>query len=774
MTDDKMYPDALPSGFAVAHWGTHRVERDASGNPSLRPWEGDSNPSPIGLDQLSDEVQALRVRRPAFRKGWLRKGPGDHRDRRGSDSFVELPWDEAFEVVAAELSRVKQEHGNSAIFGGSYGWGSAGRFHHAQSQIHRFLNIIGGYVRGRDSYSYGAGSVIMPHVVAPMEHLLDQHTDWNTLANNTELFVAFGGIPLRNTQMTAGGPGRHRVHGALEVMRARGVRFVNISPLRQDIDGSSKWIPIRPNTDVALMLALIYVLLDDGLENREFLVRFCVGAEEVRAYVLGQKDGIPKTPEWASAITGVPTGEVFALARDMARSKTMINASWSLQRQSHGEQSYWGLVTLASHLGQIGEPGGGFGIGYGTLNSVGSNELRISGPRLSQGKNLVEEFIPVARIADMLLHPGGRYDYDGSSYTYPDIQLVYWAGGNPFHHHQDLNRFMAAWRRPETIIIHEQYWTSSAKAADIVLPASISLERNDIGFASREGQLVAMRKVMDAIGEAKSDFDIFNGIAEKMGKGLDFSEGRTAEEWLEHMYEEFRQKVGAQIQLPSFGDYWQLGRVEFPPSEEPTVLLGGFRADPEKHPLRTPSGRIELYSEKIASFDYDDCPGQATWLEPIEWLGSEKAATFPLHLLSQEPRRRLHSQLDHSPHSREGKIAAREPILLSALDARNRGIKEGDVVRVFNERGACLAGATISDDLLEGVAVIATGAWFDPKEWIPSNPLDKHGNPNALTLDVGSSKLAQATIAQSCLVEISRFAETPPEVTAFDLPKFAK
>lgn len=774
MTNDTPNSAASASEFTLSHWGMHRVERDAAGNPHLQPWEGDGNPSPIGLDLLSEEVQSLRVRRPAFRESWLRQGPGAHREGRGNERFVEVPWDEAFDLVAAELSRVKDVHGNGAIFGGSYGWGSAGRFHHAQSQIHRFLNVIGGYVRGRDSYSFGAGSVIMPHVVAPMEQLLEQHTDWNTLASHTELFVAFGGIPLRNTQMTAGGPSRHRVRHALDLMRSRQVRFVNISPLRQDIDGSSEWIPIRPNTDVALMVALIHVLLTENLHDREFLARYCVGGEEVRKYVLGENDGVAKTPSWASSITGVAAEKIVELAQEMATSKTMINASWSLQRQSHGEQSYWALVTLASHLGQIGEPGGGFGIGYGALNSIGSNELRISGPRLPQGKNLVEEFIPVARIADMLLNPGGGYDYDGGRYTYPDIRLVYWAGGNPFHHHQDLNRFIAAWQRPETIIIHEQFWTSSAKAADIVLPASITLERNDIGFASREGQLVAMRKVKEPVGEARSDFDIFTGIAEKMGKGDAFAEGRTAEDWLVHMYEEFRQRIGGQVPIPGFDRFWELGRVELPSPSKPTVLLESFRADPAKNPLKTPSRRIELYSNTIASFGYDDCPGQATWMEPVEWLGSDKAARYPLHLLSQEPRRRLHSQLDHSPHSRAGKIQAREPILLSPRDARARGIQQGDIVRVFNDRGACLAAAKINDDLLEGVAVIATGAWFDPQEWKPSNSLEKHGNPNAVTIDVGSSKLSQGTVAQSCLVQIEAFKETLPEVTAFDLPKFAR
>ncbi|MGX5802674.1 molybdopterin-dependent oxidoreductase [Bradyrhizobium sp. Arg314] len=771
MTRKRFNNEAEHLEFALGHWGTHEVERRADGGPVLKPWREDRDPSPIGLDQLSAEVDALRVLRPSFRESWLKAGPKAPSARRGDRRFVEVPWDEAFEIVASELKRIIDNRGNDGIFGGSYGWGSAGRFHHAQSQIHRFLNAIGGYVRSLDSYSFGAGSVIMPRIVAPMEHLLDRHTDWNILSDHTQLFVAFGGLPLRNTQMTAGGPARHRVRDALLKMISRGTRFINVSPLRQDMDVESEWLPIRPNTDVALMLALGHVLLSEDLHDREFLHRYCVGSKEVEAYITGKKDGIEKTPEWAEAITGVPRHRISALAHDMARARTMINASWSLQRQSHGEQSYWALVTLASLLGQIGKPGGGFGIGYGTMNSIGSAERRLSGPRLPQGRNPVKAFVPVARVADMLLKPGDVFTYNGGSHTYPKIDLIYWAGGNPFHHHQDLNRFVSAWQRPETIIVHEQFWTSTAKAADIVLPASTGLERNDLGFASREGQLIAMRKLRDPLGEAKSDYEIFAGIARAMGAGDRFTDGRSAGEWLVHMYEAFRQ---THTDLPAFDEFWHRGRIEFPIAEDATIMLGDFRADPTASPLDTPSGRIELYSETIAGFGYADCPGQATWLEPVEWLGSPLASRFPLHLLTQEPRRRLHSQLDHAPFSQAGKIHGREPILMHPDDADRRKIKNGDVVRVWNDRGACLAGAKLTSDLLPGVVVLATGAWFDPESWSPDNPLEKHGNPNVLTLDSGSSSMTQATVAQSCLVEIEPYRGALPQITAFDLPLIKK
>ena len=176
-------------------------------------------------------------------------------------------------------------------------------------------------------------------------------------------------------------------------------------------------------------------------------------------------------------------------------------------------QSPQPLIALAAMLGQIGLPGGGFGASYGPTNIMGSNAPRFSGPTLSQGTNAVSDFIPVARFTDMLLNPGGKIPYNGQELTYPDIRLIYWAGGNPFHHHQDINKLRRAWQRPETVMVHEPWWTATARHADIVLPATSSLERNDIGGARRDRFIMAMQRAIAPVGQAKNDFDIFSGLA---------------------------------------------------------------------------------------------------------------------------------------------------------------------------------------------------------------------------------------------------------------------
>jgi biotin/methionine sulfoxide reductase len=721
-------------------------------------------------------ISPARILRPAVRKSYLEQGPGARTEGRGAEPFVEVAWNEALDLVAAELKRVKTRYGNEGVFAGSYGWSSAGRFHHAQSQVHRFMNAIGGYVRHVTSYSLGAGRTLLPHVLRDIDALRARHTAWESLEKNCQLFVAFGGVPAKNVQVNSGGVSQHETRPGLRRLAAAGVAFVNVSPVRQDLGEvpGAEWLAIRPNTDTAVMLALAHVLVAENLHDREFLASHCVGFERFRPYLMGETDGVPKSPEWAGAIAGVEPGRLRALARRMAVSRTFVNASWSLQRADHGEQPFWMIVTLAAMLGKIGTPGGGLGIGYGSVNAEGSWAAPYSGPVLPQGTNAVKSFIPVARISDMLLNPGARFDYDGKSHVYPHIRLVYWCGGNPFHHHQDLNRLIEAWRRPDTIVVHDHYWTAAAKHADVVLPATTMLERDDIGSAGRDRHMIAMKKAVDAPGEARDDYAIFSDLARRLGVTSAYTENRNVADWLRHLYEASREKAALwDIELPDFEAFWRQGWFEARRPRDPQVCLDDFRTDPQAHPLSTPSGRIEIFSARIASFAYEDCPGHPVWQEPVEWLGAPSAERYPLHLISNQPSTKLHSQYDHGAVSLASKIHGREPIAMHPADAAARGLKPGEVVRVFNGRGACLAGLRVEDGLRPGVVEMATGAWYDPLEPGRIGTLDKHGNPNVLTLDKGSSKLGQGCIAHSCLVEVERYEGEPPPITAFDPPRFA-
>ncbi|MEL6998045.1 MAG: molybdopterin-dependent oxidoreductase [Pseudomonadota bacterium] len=754
------------------HWGTYFAEVRDGKLEGVRDYSDDPDPAMIGPGIIDMVDHPTRISQPMVRKGYLETGSSGDRTGRGREPFVAVSWDEALDLAAAELERVRTEHGNESIFGGSYGWASAGRFHHAQSHVHRFLNCVGGYTASISNYSYAAANAITPHIVGPMRSVvLDTATSWPVIAEHSELVVAFGGLARKNAQVTSGGVGRHVLRESVIAAHANGCRFVNVSPLRTDIidEVEPDWLALRPNTDTALMLGLAHTLLAEGLHDEGFMARCCVGWERFRPYLTGEVDGVTKDAQWAAEICELPADRIRALAREMASKRTMIMVAWSLQRADHGEQPIWMAVVLAAMLGQIGLPGGGFGIGYASENGIGNSVLPFQFPAVPQGRNPVRTAIPVARISDMLLNPKGPYQFNGRDLTYPDIRLVYWTGGNPFHHHQDLNRLVRAMHRPETIIVNEIWWTPMARHADIVFPATTVLEREDISMTHWEPLLVAMRQAVDPVGDARSDYEIFSGIAARLGVEEAYTEGRTAEDWIGHLWDQTRQRAGeAGFALPTLDELRAQETHTLPPNPREPILIEAFVQDPDGHPLTTRSGKIEIFSEAIAGFGYDDCPGHPVWLNPVEWLG--KAEPDQFHLISNQPRTRLHSQFDPGRVSQGSKIAGREPLTLHPEDAARFEITDGDVVRVFNDRGACLAGVRICESVRRGVVQLSTGAWYDPAEPGSDGTLCKHGNPNVLTRDAGTSRLGQGNSAHTTLVRLER-VDNPPPVTAHVPPE---
>lgn len=755
-----------------AHWGVFRARWDGK-QLQVQPHPGDPDPNPL-IDNLPGALRhPARVAQPMVRRGWLERGPGPD-DRRGRDTFVPMAWPEVLDRLAAELRRVQLAHGAEGIFGGSYGWSSAGRFHHAQSQVHRFLNTaLGGYVRSVNSYSAGASGPMLPHVMGTMEEVARRNVTWEQVVAHTDVLLAFGGMALKNSRVASGGISRHVERQAMADAAARGCRFVNVSPLQTDLPDEARgdWWPVVPGTDTALMLALVHQLVADGTHDRGFIARYCEGWDTFEAYLMGRSDGQPKDADWAAPICGMPAAQIRALARDLVGKRVLVVVAHALQRAEHGEQPVWMGAVLAAALGQIGLPGGGYNYALGTLAHYGKRHNAVAAPALPQGTNGVKAFIPVARIADMLLAPGTPFDYNGQRHTYPHIRLAYWAGGNPFHHHQDLQRLARAFRTLDTFVVHESAWTATARHADIVLPSTLTLEREDIAGTPTDPLLVAMHRIAPPVGQARDDYDIFCDLAQRLGRLDAFSEGRSTRQWLQHLYAKLRGSL-AELgvppdQRPDFDTFWAQGELRLPQREDDGGLLRGFRQDPGGHPLPTPSGKLHVASATVAGFGYADCPGHPAWLAKRH----VPDARHPLWLVANQPHTKLHSQLDFGGHCQAHKRQGREVCTLHPAAAAARGIAEGDIVRLYNEVGACLASAHLSAALREDVVQLPTGAWYDPTEDAQGRPLCAHGNPNVLTRDFGTSSLAQGCTGQLSTVQVERWDHPLPPIRAFDPPE---
>ncbi len=776
MPDKKIAPTST-------HWGNFRIETQDKRITQVLPYDVDIEPSVIGQSLLDNSDPNVRIAQPMVRQGYLQNPTNLPDGKRGKDAFVPVTWSQALDLAAGRLQHYWDTLGPNSIYGGSYGWASAGRFHHAQSQIHRFLRLGGGYVSSINSYSAAAAEVIIKHVLGfPLLALLRESPTPQEVAEHSKTVILFGGAAIKNAQVNAGGLGAHSARAQLRVLREAGVRVVSISPLRDDMaeEVQAEWLPCRPGSDTAVMLGMAHTLYVEKRHDATFLDRYTVGFDRFVPYLTGDIDGQPKSAQWASELSGIPADTIVDLARAASNAPSLISVSWSLQRQVYGEQTWWMVTVLGAMLGFIGSPGAGLGYGYGCIHNMGFGGRKIPNFRIgSFGEEVGErmaaahKFIPVARIADMLESPGAPFDYNGQRLTYPDVKLVYWAGGNPFHHHQDLNRLHKAWQAPQTVIVNESFWTATARHADIVFPVSTFLERSDIGGSAYDEYLTPMRAALPPYGDARTDFAIFSELAKRLGFGDDYSQNHSEMEWVERLYEETRNNAAeCGVTLPDFDAFWQGEQIHFGdqlPSAE--FMLEKFRRDPKAHPLKTPSGKIEIFSETVASFDYTDCGGHPQWYERSEWLGAP-SPEYPLHLVSNQPKHKLHSQFDHGRASLALKIGDREAVRMHPEDAQSRGLCDGNVVRIYNARGSCLAGLVVSEDLMPGVIELPTGAWFDPQT-VDGEELEVHGNPNALTPDIGTSRLAQGCSAHSCMVEVEKYLKPLPATSVFQPPSMA-
>lgn len=775
--------------LTAAHWGMLKLTLKDGKIIKSEPYQKTSEIYNSLQYYTQDLVYAKdRIKYPMVRKSYLENPNNSKPELRGKDEWVRVSYEEAIKLISTELKKTKNERGAEGIFAGSYGWKSSGNMHNSRVLLHRFMNSIGGFTGSLGDYSTGAAQVIMPHVLGTIE-VYEQQTSWPVVLENSKVIVIWGANLMRTLKI-AWTSTDEQGFKYLQELKKSNKKIICIDPEKNETCTylNAKWIPIIPGTDVAFMIGMAYQLLQTNNYDKKFLDEYTEGFDKFRDYILGKEDNIVKDTKWASKISGIDEQTIKELALLMYENRTMIMAGWGIQRAQYGEQTHWMIVTLASMLGQIGLPGGGFGFSYHYSNGgapttkggkIGGITSTVNSTQNTGGSSWLEKTakfsFPVARIADALLNPGKVIDHNGSKITYPDIDFVYWVGGNPLVHHQDTNTLVKAFRKPKTIVVNEIFWTPTARMADIVMPVTTSYERDDITMTGDYSNLniVPMKQAVEKQNEAKDDYEIFCDLAKEFGVFEEYSQNKTPLEWIKGFYNQaYTQMEKAGTKIPNFEDFWRENRpitFEVPQENSEFVRYSDFREDPILEPLGTPSGKIEIYSKKIESMNYDDCKAHPSWFEPDEWLGMKnKDAEFAL--ITSHPNHRLHSQLNNTSLRDKYAVSNREPIFINTKDAKAKGIKNGDIVRVYNKRGEILAGAVITDDIRRGVVRVDEGAWYDPLERGKIGTICLNGNVNVLTKDIPTSKLANGNSSNTALVNIEKYTKKAKDISIFKQP----
>ena len=643
---------------------------------------------------------------------------------RGAGRFERIGWDEALDEVARQMRRIRDAYGPAAILDCSR-TGSLSMLH-SRSTVKRLLYMFGGCTELWTNISAEAEVFAVRQTYgakADYKSAGREPTDYV----NSRLIVMWGWSPADGTFGT----------GTLQYLKAarrRGVRIICVDPrrTRTSWELADQHVFIRPATDTAALIAMAHVILTEGLHDQAFLDRHVLGFDEAhlppgapagasyRAYLLGERDGVPKTPEWAAAITGIPADTLRALAVEYATSKpAALQTGYAPGRTLYGEQFHRAAYALCAMTGNVGIPGGNAGTSNGATGRCGIQALPT-------GDNPVGARVSSPLLADLLER--------GAAGGYPaDIRMIYSAAGDLFNQLPNVSRIIKGVERLDFVVVQDHFITPTARYADIVLPATTFWERNDVHtpWAGAGHYAIFMRQAIAPVGECRNDLDICAALAERLG--ITGYNDRTEDEWLRELtrdaiddYEAFREN----------------GVARFPAPEDAVAFAREIR-DPERHPFSTPSGKIEIYSMSLAA---DPDPYGLGRIPAIPtWIPEAADPAHPLRLVTPKSRART-----HSIHDNQAVLARadRDDLWIHPTDAAVRGIADGQRVRVFNRRGRTLIPARITDRIAPGVVSIKEGAWFV----LDADGQDTRGCSNLLTDDRSSP--AGATPFNSCSVEV--------------------
>lgn len=634
---------------------------------------------------------------------------------RGEGRFERISWDEALDTIAREMVRIKKTYGPKAILDGS-GPANQSLLHGtSRSSLTRLLHMFGGCI-GRTGRMSDAAAMAASQYTLGTIHTGSDPED----LTNSRLIILWAWNPAEAIHGTV-------TNWCLTRARENGASVISIDPRysRTAATWADRWIPIYPGTDAAMMVAMAYVMIVEGLHDQAFLDRYTIGFEVFRSYVLGREDGVPKTPAWAEEITGVSRDTIAELARNYAITKpAALMAGWAMQRTAYGEQAFRASITLAAMTGNVGIPGGSAG---------GHYELEPCYPepfgKLLVGPNPVGKTIPINKWADAILL--------GKAGGYPsDIKMCYITARNFLNQIPTVSKGIAALKKLEFIVVHEQFMTPTALYADILLPVTTFFEREDICVTPRYA--IYMNRVIDPLYECRSDLKILTDLARRLG--IEGYSDKTDEEWL-------RSFVPASA-IPDFEAFKANGIHHFR-GESPRVAFEDQIRDPDRHPFLTPSGKIEIYSQQLADLNQpDQIAPIAKYIEPWEGRRDPLAREFPLQLLTPHPRQFVHSSFTNVPWLQE---LERPQLWINPVEAQARGIKPGEEVRVFNRRGALVVPALVTERIMPGVVSLDEGAWLN----LDASGTDQGGSVNMLTRDE-DTPLSDGATTHNCLVQVEK------------------
>jgi anaerobic dimethyl sulfoxide reductase subunit A len=710
----------------------------------------DDRPDTIAAPQLRACVRGRAYLRRQYHPDRLTQ-PLKRIGKRGEGTFTPISWEEALDLVASEMQRVKATYGNSALFV-PYGTGSYNQLNGSQT-ARRLMNLFGGCLGIHNSYSWAAINTATPYVYGTLQ-TGNQRQDWL----NSKYILMWGWNPA---EMRDGTNSDYFV----KLARENGARVVCIDP-RHTLSAASladEWLPIRPGTDAAMMTAMAYVMITEHLVDAEFIRTHCVGfdrtqmppgcddAESYTDHVLGTRDGIAKTSEWAESITTVPRDTIARIAREFATTKpAVLYQGYGMQRRAYGEQVVRAGCVLASITGNVGIAGGW---ASGLANQVPDAPFWNVFP---VGENPVPAAIPVFLWTEAVLRGASMTSADGiigADRLDNDIRLIYAVASNVLiNQHANINRsarILQDERRVEFIVVQDQFMTSSAKFADVILPACTQFETWGVEDGWKYGdEVILMPQLVEPLGQAKSDYRICAELAERLGIGEAYTEGRDERAWVAWCLDRYR--ATRFPDLPSLDDLERSNvGVYAKPVTKPAVAFEAFRADPEAHPLDTPSGKIEIFSARLHALNRpDEIPAVPKYVQEWESPFGPEAAQYPLQVMGHHTLHRVHSTHDNNDWLAE---AFPQRLFINPVDAAARGIADGDRVKVYNERGATIIPCRVTNRILPGVIDLPQGAWWSPDD----AGIDRAGSVNVLTSERWTP-LAFGTAQHTAMAQVEK------------------